>query len=369
MDSETYYDYIHTVLDRKNIPELKRIWYLSLAEVKGAIVRKLITDALPQIAGSNQLPPTKTFEELYNSYRTRKMQRRVRHMPQTWVKYYLEREDLSALHYALDNQIGEIRDDDIFVDEICAIIGKKSLDFVKKFLALGKKLQNYPEYTPAYVFKSAILRRNVPVMQYLFAQRKSFGEETYECIMEAGAESGDWGWITLALEKAEATGETLEHAAKGGHKDVIEFFVKELNSPSSDYYILKGYVLAQNIPRVKEILDKRQDYLDYVLYRAVEVESKAIISLILRKKASFDLTVWSRALSIAAQKSIDTLRYFYGRRKKWSANDLLGALAMAVYAEKIANARFLLEKGADPAQLPEETQKEMERLFAGEDEL
>ena len=372
MDTETYSAYLFTALNRANIAELKHIWRLSLVEKSGATVRDLITKKLQEIAQSNRLEATATLEELYATYKVRKMQRRIRHMPLTWIKYYLEKENLSALTYALDNKLGAIRDDEIFIDEICITVGNKSLDFVKEYLALNTKLQNYPEYTLAYVFKSAILHRNVSAVQYLFAQKESFTDETYESIMEAGAETGDWDWIAVAMEKAEPSGETLKHAAKGGHEDVIQFFVKKLDSPHGNSCLLQGYVLAQNILKVKELLSKYVDgaeQMEYALYRALDVENKTIISLVLSKMGAIALTVWRQALDIAAQGSIKTLRYFYSRRKKWSTDDLLDSLAMAVYYERLDNIHFLLEKGANPAELTEETLIDMKHLLVGEDEL
>ena len=79
--------YFFTALNRASIPELKRIWQLSLTEMKGVIVRTLITEKMADIARANKLAATDTFEELYKTYQTRKMQRRVNHMPKTWTKY------------------------------------------------------------------------------------------------------------------------------------------------------------------------------------------------------------------------------------------------------------------------------------------
>ena len=118
MDNEAYYAYLFTALNRAHIPELKRIWQFSSTETKGAIVRTLITEKLPEIAHDNQLPSADTFEKLYKTYKTRKMQRRVQHMPRTWVKYYLEKSDLSALLCALETNIPDIRDNETFIDEM-----------------------------------------------------------------------------------------------------------------------------------------------------------------------------------------------------------------------------------------------------------
>ena len=368
MDNEAYYAYLFTALNRAHIPELKRIWQLSSTETKGAIVRTLITEKLPEIAQSNRLPSADTFEELYKSYKTRKMQRRVQHMPRTWVKYYLKKSDLSALLYALETNIPDIRDNETFIDEMSYIVGRQSLDFVNEYLGLETKIQDYPEYTFTGVIKSAILRKNIPVIQHLFAQKESLTEGTYEAIMEAGAELGDWGWIMMALQ--EPTSETLKHAAKGGHADVIQFFLEKLDSPYSHSYLLQGYVRAKNMSAVEATLEKynfNADVLEYALYRAIEVENRPLISLILRKMVALAPYVWNIALDSAAQRSVGTLRYFYDKKKKWSTDDILGALGAAIFHEKIENIRFLLEKSARESQLlTEEEQKQMQRLLEGE---
>ena len=370
MDNEAYYAYLFTALNRAHIPELKRIWQFSSTETKGAIVRTLITEKLPEIAHDNQLPSADTFEKLYKTYKTRKMQRRVQHMPRTWVKYYLEKSDLSALLCALETNIPDIRDNETFIDEMSYIVGRQSLDFVNEYLGLETKIQDHPIYNLIGVLKSAILHKNIPVIQHLFAQKESFTDEVYEEIMETGAELGDWGWIMMALEKTEPTSETLKRAAKGGHADVIQFFLKKLNSPHSPSYLLQGYVRAKNMSAVEATLEKynfNADVLEYALYRAIEVENRPLISLILRKMVALAPYVWNIALDSVAQRSVGTLCYFYGKKKKWSTDDILGALGAAIFHEKIENIHFLLDKRAKASQLlTEGEQKQMQRLLEGE---
>lgn len=367
MEADIYYDYLLAALNRANIPELRKIWQLSLTEKKGAIARTLITEKIPEIAQTNQLETTQKFKELYNAYKTRKMQRRVQHMPKTWIKYYLEKSNLSALVYALETNIPGIRDNEIFIDQLSRIVGGKSLTLVKEYLALGEKLETHPEYTFAKVFESAILHKNIPVVQYLFAQKESLTKEVYRGMLEAAVESGDWGWIVVALEKVQPDDWTLRSAAKGGHEEVIQFFLEKL--PDATSQLLQGYMLGKNIDRVKYTLEKYTfdaDTLKYALYRAIEAENKTLISLILREMGPLTPYVWNMALDSAAQQNLETLRYFYGRRKKWPTNDFIDPLNTAIYYEKVENIRFLLEKGADVSQLDEENQKNMQRLLARE---
>jgi ankyrin repeat protein len=361
--SELYYSYVLSALDRADMGELKRIYYLSTLNKEGEEISSLITSKIPELARTHGLPIQNTFQELYNNYKYAKMVRRVNHMPLTWIRHYLEKEDMSALLYALGKR-NDIREDDT-ADEFACIAGRKSLSFVKQFIALDTQLQDYTEYTFASVFGSAILSRNIPVVRYLYAQKDQLNDVVYEYILNAAAEVGDWGWIVIAIENIHSDGLTLTRAAKGGHKDVIEFFEEKTNDSLA---LLEGYVQAGNIPAIEAVIQKYSISdlnQKYALLEAIGSENKTTIDYFFEKLKGTIPSYWITVLHRAGKCRLDTLQYIYNQREAWPVNALTDALCIAIFHEQIDNIRFLLEKGADISQYGD-TLIDMNRLLAGE---
>jgi hypothetical protein len=209
------------------------------------------------------------------------------------------------------------------------------------------------------------LSRNIPVVQYLYAQKDQLNDIVYEQILNAAAEVGDWGWIVLALEHIYSDSFTLNKAAEGGHKDVIDFFVERHDDSLA---LLQGYVQAGNIPAAEELITKynlSDLLLKDGLLKAIDSENNYIIDFFLERLKDSDLYYWHSALHRAGKCNSEILQYIYSQREEWPVNALTDALYVAIYHEKIDNIRFLLEQGADIPQY-DDTLADMNRLLAGE---
>lgn len=368
--SELYYDYLLTALDRACIQELKCVWRLSLTCRNGEYMRSLITDCLPTLRVKYRLPDVDSFAELCVEYKKNKMQRLVNHMPKTWIKYYLEKEDLSALFYVLETEMLDFSAEEDFVDDLCFIAGKQSLPFVQRFLSLEKELQIEIECMFAYVLDAAIVSRNTDVIEYMFTQKEKLTEITYNRILEAAAEAGDWDWITIASEKIRVSGQTLLRAAKGGHTDVIECFMKKMHDPM---VLIEGYILGKNNTAAKTILGQynfNDRTLQNALHRAVEIEDENLLIYLLEKMGNVSDYVWSELIYTAAKHSLDILRCVYDQRsvnrhERWGKNTLISAMCATIDHEKIDSILFLLEKGVTIAKQGNYI-TDMNRLLAGE---
>ena len=137
--------------------------------------------------------------------------------------------------------------------------------------------------------------------------------------------------------KTPPTEYTLHEAAKGGHRDVLDYLIDERGADGFDYALF-GAAIGGDLGTVKYLEEKGATDFELALAGAAQCGHRELVKYFIKEKGARD---FEQALQRAAfGGQIEMVLYFLRK----GAHDLEQALAQATVGGQLAMVKFFVEE-------------------------